>query len=592
MLAHLRIVHIVTDANARLTTDLPGSALVGRVSHPLDDSSNFLKVFASFLPIGPALPGRTETHEMVACSSTNTGLFDSFGKFFDSTPTRDSLISTNPRFRQIFNPSNNQDCPFSATLALKPKSMLVWRRIQRGGHHNMTVSRGHWGSRLGFVLAASGSAVGLGNLWKFPYITWENNGGAFVLVYLLSVVVLGLPIMMSEILIGRRAQLSPVPAFEKLGSKKWSLVGWLGVLAGATIQSYYMVIAGWSLRSFFLCLDWSANGYAPVDGAFNAFLSNGFLQIALTALFTIMTAAIVYRGIGGGIEKATKVMMPVLLSILLYLMITALTMEGRSEALSMIFVPDFSTLSANSLLMAMGQAFFSLSLGLGAMLVYGSYIDKKESIFKSAMWVVVLDTGVALVACITMFTIIFSIPDLKNDLSGSTVGMLFITLPKMFYTEMPGGIVLGPAFFILVAFAALSSTISLGEVIASLMIDRAGWSRPKATIVTASFVFVCSIFAALSLGAVEGLSNFEIFAGKAGVLSTLDHLVANYFLPIGGLFTTLFVGWKLGKKETLDELGLGKATVPFTIWLWIVRIVAPAAIIFLLINVFMGKDFS
>ncbi|MCP4678320.1 MAG: sodium-dependent transporter [Deltaproteobacteria bacterium] len=456
----------------------------------------------------------------------------------------------------------------------------------------MAMSRGHWGSRLGFVLAAAGSAVGLGNLWKFPYITWENHGGAFVIVYLLAVVLLGLPIMMSEILVGRRAQLSPVPAFEKLGGKGWSFVGWLGVLAGATIQSYYMVIAGWSLRSFFQCLDWSANGYAPVEGDFGAFLGNGWLQIGLTALFTLMTVAIVYRGIGGGIEKATKVMMPVLLSILLYIMITALTMEGRGEALSMIFVPDFTKLSANGFLMAVGQAFFSLSLGLGAMIVYGSYISKKESIFKSAVWVVLLDTGVALVACITMFTIIFSIPELKNELSGSTVGMLFITLPKMFYTQMPGGIILGPAFFVLVAFAALSSTISLGEVIASLMIDRAGWSRPKATIVTASVVFIASIFAALSLGAVEGLSTFELFTGKAGMLSTLDHMVANYFLPLGGLFTTLFVGWKLGKKETLEELGLGKATVPFTIWLWIVRVIAPAAIVFLLINVLMGKDFS
>jgi NSS family neurotransmitter:Na+ symporter len=456
----------------------------------------------------------------------------------------------------------------------------------------MTTSRGNWGSRLGFVLAAAGSAVGLGNLWKFPYITWENHGGAFVVVYLLAVAVLGLPIMIAEILIGRRAQLSAVPAFEKLGGKGWSLVGWLGVLAGAVILSYYMVIAGWSLRSFVQCLGWSFNGYALVEGDFGAFLATGWLQILVTAIFTIMTSYIVYRGIGGGIEKATKIMMPILLAIMVYIMITALTMEGRGEALKLIFVPDFTELSPTGFLEAMGQAFFSLSLGLGAMIAYGSYIDKKESIFNSAVWVVVLDTAVALMACVTMFTIIFSIPELKSELSGSTVGMLFITLPKMFYTHMPGGFILGPAFFVLVAFAALSSTISLGEVIASLMIDKAGWSRGKSTVATSSVVFVGSVLAALSLGAVGPLSSFEIFAGKQGVLATLDHLAANWMLPLGGLLTTIFIGWKLGSKKSLDEFGLERPTAPFTVWLWIVRIIAPVAIVYLLINVIMGKDFS
>ncbi len=452
--------------------------------------------------------------------------------------------------------------------------------------------RAHWGSRLGFVLAASGSAVGLGNLWKFPYVTWNNEGGAFVIVYLICVAVLGLPLMISEILIGRRSQLSPVPAFEKLGNKGWSLVGWLGVAAGGVIMSYYMVIAGWSLRSFYECCVWSATEYTPGSSGFGASLENGWLQLGLTGAFSIMTAVIVFRGIGGGIEKATKFMMPVLLAILMYVMITALTMEGRDAALAAIFAPDFSALKPMGFLEAMGQAFFSLSLGLGAMIVYGSYISKKESIVKSAFWVVVLDTCVALIACITMFTIIYSIPELKDNLKGSTVGMLFITLPELFYTKMPGGTILGPAFFILVAFAALSSTISLGEVITSLLIDRMKWTRPKATVIASSGVFIGSIFAALSVGAVDGLSDFQVFPGKSGVLETLDHLVANYMLPLGALFTTLFVGWKLGKKATMDSLGLKKATLPYTIWLWSVRVIAPVAILILLFYVFQGKDFS
>jgi len=399
--------------------------------------------------------------------------------------------------------------------------------------------------------------------------------------------------MMSEILVGRSTQLSPVPAFTKLGGRRWAGVGWLGVAAGAVIQSYYMVIAGWSLRSFVQCLGWSFKGYTPpVEGGFEAFLSNGYLQIGLTLLFTLFTALIVYRGIGGGIEKSTKILMPALLIILLYLVFTTLTMDGRNEALAEIFNPDFSKLSKEGFLEAMGQAFFSLSLGLGAMVAYGSYMGKKESIFKSALWVVALDTIVALLCCIAMFTIIFSIPGLENVISGSTIGMLFITLPDLFYTKMPGGFLLGPLFFVLVAFAALSSTISLGEVTASLLIDQKGWRRSHATLATTSVVFVGSILAALSLGANGPLSSFSIFKGKEGVLATLDHLAANWMLPTGGLLITLFVGWKLGRKFCMDELGLEKPNLAFTVWLWIVRIVAPAAVLILIINVIMGKDFS
>ncbi len=456
----------------------------------------------------------------------------------------------------------------------------------------MSDGRGHWGSRLGFVLAAAGSAVGLGNLWKFPYISWENEGGAFVLVYLVAVLVLGLPIMLAEILVGRRAQLSPVPAFEKLGGRGWSVVGWLGVLAGAVILSYYMVIAGWSLWSFYKCLIWSLTEYDAASLDFDGFLADGTIQVVLTAAFSVITAGIVWRGIGGGIERATKVMMPILISIMLYLVVTALTMEGRGEALSTLFVPRFDRLGAGGVLEAVGQAFFSLSLGLGAMIAYGSYLSRKESVFRSALWVVILDTSFALLAATAMFTIIFSVPGLEDDVSGSTVGMLFITLPQLFYTQMPGGVVLAPLFFVLVAFAALSSTISLGEVVTSLMIDKRSWSRRKATVICSSTVFVFSILAALSVGASQPLSGFEFFEGKAGVLATLDHLAANYLLPLGGLGTTVFVGWFLGREALLEELGLKRGTWAFYVLLWILRLVAPVAIAALLVAVFLGWDFA
>jgi NSS family neurotransmitter:Na+ symporter len=449
---------------------------------------------------------------------------------------------------------------------------------------------------MGFVLAAAGSAVGLGNLWKFPYLAWRNEGGSFVLVYIFAVLLLGLPIMMAEILIGKRAQMSPVPAFEKLGGKAWSAVGWLGVASGGVILAYYTVIAGWSLRSFFQCLMWSIQGYsAPGPKDFGVFLGNGPLQVGLTFVFTVLTSLIVFRGIGGGIERAAKVMMPILYLILLYLVVTALLMPGRNEALHHLFVPNFAHFKASSALEAMGQAFFSMSLGLGAMIAYGSYMSKQESVFRSSLWVLIADFSVGILAAIAMFCIIHSVPSLVEKMQANelnTIGMLFVTLPEMFYTTMPGGQVIGPLFYVLVAFAALTSTISLGEVVASLLIDRKGWTRPKATLISASTVFVGSILCALSLGAVEPLSTVEVFSGKQGLLSNLDHLAANWMLPLGGLGITVFVGWFLGKKACLEELGLHKPTLAFNAWLWIVRVLAPLVIFVMLAAILSGKDFS
>lgn len=469
----------------------------------------------------------------------------------------------------------------------------------------MTMQRDTWDSKIGFIMAASGSAVGLGNLWKFPYITWENNGGAFVLVYLAAVLILGLPIMMGEIFIGRTAQLSGAPAYKTLGGKGWSKFGYLGAMAGGVILAYYMVIAGWSLYSFWQCLGWSFSGYvAPGNDDFGNFLSNGRLQVGLTAGFTLLNAAIVLRGVGRGIEKATKIMMPILVAIMLYLVGTSLTMPGRNEAISMIFSADFGSMPAVGYLEAVGQAFFSLSLGLGVMVAYGSYMKKKDSITHSAIWVVSLDTLFALLACVAMFTIILSVPDLKDQVSAGevgTVGMLFITLPQLFYTQMPGGVVLAPLFFILVAFAALSSTLSLGEVVAAIMIDRRGWPRKKAVFVTGGVVFIGSILAALSLGASNTLSsvNFTnvpvldtIFGNKSGVLGLLDHLAANWLLPLGGLGTTIFMGWFLKNDFILKELGIKQSNVVFNLWIWCLRGIAPVCIIALIVAVVAGKDFS
>jgi len=458
--------------------------------------------------------------------------------------------------------------------------------------------RDAWSSRWGFVLAAAGSAVGLGNLWKFPYITWNNRGGAFVLVYLACIAVIGLPVMLSEIMVGRRSRQSPAAAFPKLGNPKWAFVGWLGALTGVVILAFYTVIAGWSLRSFVQCVGWSINGYqAPSSEAFGAFLSHGPSQVGLGALFLLITAVIVVRGISGGIEKATRILMPVLFAILLYLLVVAITMDGFGEAIGFLFRPDFGALGAHAVLEALGHAFFTLSLGMGAMITYGSYVSRGDSIVSISLIVAVLDTLIALLACAVMFTIIFSVPSLKETMQagegGSTVGMLFVTLPNLFYTQMTGGALIGPLFYVLVGFAALSSTISLLEVVVATCVDRFGWARRKATAAATGLVFFLSIGNALSLGASKAMSELTLpkvlSAGKAGVLPIFDHVAANWLLPLGGLFVTLYVGWALDEKVAKEEIGTG---LVYQGWRILVRYVCPVAIGWIIYEVLRGGDFS
>jgi len=458
-------------------------------------------------------------------------------------------------------------------------------------------NRDHWASRIGFVLAAAGSAVGLGNLWKFPYITWHNNGGAFVLVYLVCVAIIGLPIMMAEILMGRKTQESPVPAFQKLGGRAWGIVGFFGVLTGFVILGYYSVIAGWSIRSFVQCLGWTFNGYVPpADDAFSNFIADAPKQLLLSFVFLVATAFIIWRGVSKGIEKAAKILMPVLLVILAYLVIRVMFLPGIGQTFHFLFRPNFSELPATGVLEALGHAFFTLSLGMGVMITYGSYMSKRESIFKSSVTVVFLDTFIALLACVIMYTIIYSVAGMSEQVQASSVGMLFVTLQRLFYEELAGGTLLGPLFYVLVGFAALTSTISLLEVIVSFFIDKLGLKRHVATLISTAIVLVSMIGSALSLGAVPQLSSFEIFGGKQGVLSTLDHLASNWMLPIGGLLTTLFVGWFLSSKLSSEELHLvdsqGQPVFGFKLWQFFLRFIAPLAILAVIIAVIFGKDFS
>jgi len=462
--------------------------------------------------------------------------------------------------------------------------------------------RGNWNSHLGFVLAAAGSAIGLGNLWKFPYITWHNEGGAFVLVYLASILAVGLPIMMAEILIGRKTQKSPVGAMAEAVGRRWAWIGGLGVFAGFIILGYYSVIAGWTLRYFVKCLDWSFSGFQSTEAtgeAFAVFVGNGWLQIGLAALFMTVTVAVVIRGISAGIEKVARILMPALFVILVLLLISALRMPGAAEALSFIFRPDFSNLPARGVLEALGHAFFTLSLGMGAMITYGSYLKKKECIVKASAIVVFLDTLIALVATTIMFSVIFSVPGMKEQVGGSTVGMLFITLPEMFYTQMPMGTILAPLFYMLVGFAALTSTISLLEVITSYFIDQRRMSRIRATILCGGVAGIVAALCGLSFGGSKLLTNFSwVYSGtdsaKHGLFEHLDHAASNWLLPVGGFLITLAAGWFMTREATESELldDDNPFWFHYGTWRFIIRYVAPVAVAAIIIAVIMGKDFS
>lgn len=464
----------------------------------------------------------------------------------------------------------------------------------------MSQPRGQWSGRLGFILAATGSAIGLGNLWKFPYITHENNGGAFVLVYIACVALVGAPIMIAEILVGRKTQLSPVGAFKQLaqgkrGGQSWSLAGFLGVLAGFTILSYYSVVAGWTIHYTWLALTGKLATLAAdpeVLGTYfgGEFLASGTSQVFYHILFMGLTISAVYFGVRGGIERVAKILMPTLFVILLVLVIYSTTTSGFHEALTFLFKPDFSTLTMGAVLEALGHAFFTLSLGMGAMLTYGSYIGRDISVPRAALQISALDTLIALMACVIMFSIINST---GMDVAKSAT-ILFTTIPTVL-VKLPGASLVIALFYLLIGFAALTSTISLLEVVSSYAIDELKWSRPRATLTMGLVITIFGVLNALSLGGNTALSSINLIGREstAGVFGTMDYLASNWFLPVGGFLIALFVGWILSPKFTRDELETGHGPLPtFKGWLFLIRFVAPLAVGAIIVSVILGKEYQ
>jgi len=442
-------------------------------------------------------------------------------------------------------------------------------------------NREHWGSRLGFILAASGSAVGLGNIWKYPHMAGENGGAAFTVVYLICILIVGLPIVISEFVIGRKTQLSPVGAFEAIAPKSsWKYVGVLGVASAFVILSFYGVVGGWTLRYTILSL---AGGFTELSGSpdvagehFTSFISNSINPVFWQICFMGFTIFVIIQGVKGGIEKWTKVMMPTILIILVALMVRGLTLPNGSKALEFLFQPKFSDLTASSIVLALGHAFFTLSLGMGTMITYGSYLREDQNLLTSALWVILLDTLIAMMAGVAIFATVFA---MDAD-PGSGPGLIFVVLPTIF-PQIAGGVVWGTLFFFLLFLAALTSAISILEVITAYFIDEKGWSRERATVTFGSVVTLVGIFCSMSMG---GFNDFtQIF--NISFFDFLDYLSSKYMLPIGGMMTAIFILKKWGVPNFISELSLGMENKNLNQGIFQILFVVSASVVgFILLN--------
>ncbi|NNF45053.1 MAG: sodium-dependent transporter [Phycisphaerales bacterium] len=456
----------------------------------------------------------------------------------------------------------------------------------------MTGTRAHWGSRLGFILAAAGSAVGLGNIWKFPYITGENGGGWFVLIYLICIALVGLPIMMAEIFIGRTTQLAPVGAFRALSRRgsPWVLTGWLGVVVAFVVLSYYSVVAGWAMHYTWLSITnaFAAHDQAAINELFGNVYVSPTVNLGWHVAFMAITIAIVLGGVQKGLERWVRILMPALFVLMLVMLGRAVTMEGFGRAVEFTFAPNAENLTAAGVLEALGHAFFTLSLGMGAMITYGSYLRRDDDLVATSVTVGVLDTVIALMACLILFPITFTFGMQEER----TVGLIFMNMPLAF-SQMPGGALWGVLFFALLTFAALTSGISLLEVAASYFIDERGWTRRRAALTCGIAILLLGIPSALSGGTRLFGEQFQSLTSNLGVndgagfnwFDFFDYLASNWMLPLGGLFIALFVAWRVGgaAREAGFKTGTRFGGLYWG-WIQLLRYVVPIAVILVFLN--------
>ena len=439
--------------------------------------------------------------------------------------------------------------------------------------------RGAWGSRLGFILAAAGSAIGLGNIWRYPYVTGENGGAAFVLVYVVCVVIVGIPLLIAELSLGRHTQRNPVGAFRLIkNSRWWPLVGYLGVVTGVGILSYYAVIAGWTVGYILRTL-------AHATSTFQDFIHDPIVEIGYFVLFLGLTITVVLGGVQRGIERWSKILMPSLFVILIGLIVFSVTREGASKGIAFYLNPDFSKITGSTILSALGQAFFSLSLGMGTMITYGSYLPKSENVGTNAAVVAFSDTLIAFLAGLVVFPALFSVGMQPEQ----GPGLVFNVLPRIF-DLMPGGEYVGVFFFVLLAIAALTSTVSLLEVPVAFLVDEKKWSRKKAVWIIGGIVFIVGLPSALSQGTLPALSSISFLGGK-DLLSVMDFTFGELSLTIGGLLLCIFVGWVWGTARAREELSIGadRLSLSFlSLWSFLIRYVCPVIILLVLIQTILG----
>jgi neurotransmitter:Na+ symporter, NSS family len=444
-----------------------------------------------------------------------------------------------------------------------------------------TSLHGHWSSRVGFILAVAGSAVGLGNIWRFPYLAGENGGGAFVLVYLACVFIVGLPIMMAEILLGRRGRRNPVSTMRLLGEEEtgtslWRWVGILGVATGFLILSFYSVIAGWAVAYI---LEGGSGAFEGADadavgGIFGGLIEDPVRTGIWHTVFMAMTVFVVALGVERGLERAVRVLMPALVILMLVLLGYGIVEGEFIRGVEYLFVPDFSALTTEGILGALGQAFFTLSVGMGAIMAYGAYLPNEESIIQTSVAVVLADTFIAILAGLVIFPIVFAF-DVAPD---AGPGLVFVSLPLAF-GQMTGGVFVAVVFFILLTFAAWTSAISLMEPAVTFFIEQLKFTRATAALTVGIIIWALGFLTVMSFGPWAGFTP----GGELTVFDWIDYLTNNIMLPVGGFAIILFAGWFMAKNSTADELD-PHAGLVYRFWRTSARYIVPVAILLVLLN--------
>jgi neurotransmitter:Na+ symporter, NSS family len=449
-----------------------------------------------------------------------------------------------------------------------------------------TPERDTFSGKFGILAAAVGSAVGLGNIWRFPYVTGENGGGAFLLIYLFFILAIGFPVMLAELSIGRRAQRNAIGSFRKLApGKPWYLVGLMGIVAAFLILAFYSTIAGWCLEFLAQAIGNNFVGKSADQLAanFDTFHTSTFRPLLWQMIFMFLTGFIIFFGVKDGIERYTKILMPILFVLIIIMAIWSLTLDGASEGLKFFFNPDFSKLKWSSVLVALGQAAFSLSIGMGTLITYGSYVKKETNLTSTAFQISISDTFFAILAGVMIFPAVFA----YNIDPAAGPGLVFVVLPNIF-AQMPGGFIFGILFFVLLSIAALTSTVSVLEVPVAYFVEELKMKRSRATILGAASIAFLGVFATLSFGV---LSDKTLF-GKS-IFDWFDYLSANILLPLGAIFIVVFVGWYLGGKVFKDEISSeGRFRIKVgTLLVFVLKYLAPIAIAMVFIYGIFGGSF-